>query len=187
MADQRKLDKLFMNVAKQFAELSTCRRLKVGAVITLNNRIVSTGYNGTVPHFINCEEANKDLCVSEGELISPETKYMISLEKREQDSKLHHIFNENFEIHAEMNAILDMAKRGLSPEGTTLYITICPCKNCAKLVATSGIKRIVYSKLYDRDVPCKDLCEHKDYYDEYNGADLIKLMSPGTKIEKFEE
>ncbi len=47
-------------------------------------------------------------------------------------------------IHAEANAILKCARHGTSCEGATLYVTLAPCKECAKLILQSGIKRIVY-------------------------------------------
>ena len=49
MPKQKEFDGLFMDIAKQVAELSKAKRLKVGAVLTKDNRIISIGYNGT-PH-----------------------------------------------------------------------------------------------------------------------------------------
>lgn len=51
-------------------------------------------------------------------------------------------------LHAESNAILKLAKSTLSSEGSTLYVTLSPCFDCAKLIIQSGIKRIVYSETY---------------------------------------
>ena len=172
--EQKNWDKTFMDFAIVMAGKSHCKRLQVGAVITLDNRVISCGYNGTPSGFINCDEANRELDVFNSK----------------QDSDAHHVFSDNFEIHAEMNAILDMAKRGLSAKGCTLYTTVCPCKNCAKLVIAAGIKRIVYLKLYDRDAPCKNLDKdiNEIIYDNLNGVDLIKLMAPrGVTVEKYEE
>lgn len=61
--------------------------------------------------------------------------------------------NENNEthwyvLHAEANAILKCAKYGQSCEGATLYVTLSPCKECAKLIYQSGIKRVVYGEIY---------------------------------------
>lgn len=47
-------------------------------------------------------------------------------------------------LHAEANAILKLAKSTQSAEGSTLYLTLSPCKECSKLVLQSGIKRLVY-------------------------------------------
>lgn len=51
-------------------------------------------------------------------------------------------------LHAEANAILKVAKSTNSCEGATLYLTLSPCKDCAKLIHQSGIKRLVYVKEY---------------------------------------
>jgi dCMP deaminase len=51
-------------------------------------------------------------------------------------------------IHGEANAILKCAKHGHSCEGSTLYQTHSPCRDCSKLILQSGIKRLVYIEDY---------------------------------------
>ena len=51
-------------------------------------------------------------------------------------------------LHAEANAILKVAKSTNSCLDSTLYLTLSPCKECAKLIHQSGIKRLVYIKNY---------------------------------------
>jgi dCMP deaminase len=51
-------------------------------------------------------------------------------------------------LHAEANAILKVAKSTKSSDGSTLYITLSPCKECSKLIIQSGIKRVVYKNEY---------------------------------------
>jgi len=51
-------------------------------------------------------------------------------------------------LHAEANAILKVAKSTNSCKDATLYLTLSPCKECAKLIHQSGIKRLVYLKKY---------------------------------------
>lgn len=53
-----------------------------------------------------------------------------------------------FTLHAEQNVITHCARKGIPTEGATLYITHSPCKTCAKLIAQSGIKEVVYSEFY---------------------------------------
>ena len=51
-------------------------------------------------------------------------------------------------LHAEANAILKVAKSGNNCKGSTLYVTLSPCKDCSKLILQAGIKRVVYQKAY---------------------------------------
>jgi len=51
-------------------------------------------------------------------------------------------------LHAEANAITKLARSINSAEGSTLYITLSPCRDCAKLILQSGISRVVYKKAY---------------------------------------
>lgn len=81
--------------------------------------------------------------------------------------------NENWEthwytIHAEANAILKCARHGQSCDGSTLYQTHSPCKECSKLILQSGIKRLVYIEDY------KDL----------EGVEF--LINSGIQVEKIE-
>ena len=51
-------------------------------------------------------------------------------------------------LHAEANAITKLARSQNSAEGATLYITLSPCRDCAKLILQSGISRVVYKQAY---------------------------------------
>jgi len=51
-------------------------------------------------------------------------------------------------LHAEANAILKVAKSTNNTDGSTLYLTHSPCKDCSKLILQSGIKRVVYMDAY---------------------------------------
>ena len=53
-------------------------------------------------------------------------------------------------IHAEMSAICDASRKGLSIEGATLYCTTFPCHICAKHIVASGITRVVYLEPYPK-------------------------------------
>ena len=51
-------------------------------------------------------------------------------------------------LHAEANAIAKVSGTTQSTKGSTLYITLSPCRECSKLIFQSGITRVVYSKKY---------------------------------------
>jgi|TARA_B100001094_G_scaffold324484_1_gene377157 dCMP deaminase len=114
---QLKYDIAYLKMAKEWGELSHCKRKKVGAIIVKNNMIISDGFNGTPSGFDNnCEDSNGN------------TNWYV--------------------LHAEANAILKVAKSTNSCKDATLYLTLSPCKECAKLIHQSGIKRLVYLKNY---------------------------------------
>jgi len=119
-------DKNFINIATEIASASKCVSKQVGAVIVKDGRILSTGYNGTPAGYINCCDYWK------GEY-TPQ----------------HHEWSKTYEIHAEMNAIIWAARKGISIEGATIYVTLEPCSECSKNLIASGIKRIVFLKEYE--------------------------------------
>lgn len=60
-------------------------------------------------------------------------------------------------VHAEQNAVADAAKRGISVEGATVYVTHFPCINCAKILASAGVRAIKYHKDYKNDALVMEL------------------------------
>lgn len=113
-------DILYTTIAMVVAQRSTCRRLKVGAVIVAKNSPVSIGYNGAPKGLPHCDEANCD----------PAGSKCLST------------------VHAEINAILFAARMGISIDGATLYCTHSPCDGCARAIINSGLTEVVYSKDY---------------------------------------
>ena len=65
--------------------------------------------------------------------------------------------HEQATVHAEQNCISDCAKRGISVQGSTAYITHYPCVNCAKILAASGINKINYHTDYRNDDIVKEI------------------------------
>jgi deoxycytidylate deaminase len=53
-------------------------------------------------------------------------------------------------VHAEMDALLDAARRGVAVEGATLYVTTFPCHTCARHIVAAGIDRVVYISPYPK-------------------------------------
>jgi dCMP deaminase len=51
-------------------------------------------------------------------------------------------------LHAEANAITKLAKSTQNADGSTLYVTLSPCKDCSKLIIQSGIKRVIFKEEY---------------------------------------
>jgi dCMP deaminase len=115
----------FMDTADRFAQLSSAVRLKVGAVVVKDNRIISIGYNGMPAGWTNvCEKKVWDK-TGDYEL---KTKDEV--------------------IHAEANAILKLARDGESGNGASLFCTHAPCIDCAKLIYGAGISNFYYRNTY---------------------------------------
>ena len=116
----------FMDTAERFAQLSSATRLKVGAVVVQDNRIISIGYNGMPAGWTNeCEE---DLYDDNGDFLQNKTKREV--------------------IHAEANAILKLARDGERGNGSDLFCTHAPCIDCAKLIYGAGVKKVYYRDTY---------------------------------------
>ena len=115
---QYKYDKKYLEITEKIAELSYAERKKVGSIIVKNSVIISDGFNGTPKGFENDCEDNLG-----------DTKW--------------------YTLHSEANAITKLVRTGgVSAEGSTLYITLSPCKECAKLILQSGISRVIYKEEY---------------------------------------
>jgi dCMP deaminase len=160
-------DITFLQTAKLISEHSTCARVQVGAVLVKENKIISIGYNGAPSKSVECNEYFKKMykdmesSYAKNVMITIENgeRYLITQEKfptyesfiqSTTFMNIHRDFSQNNEIHAEANAIGYAARAGSSTQGSTMYLTCSPCKQCAKLLVSSGIVRVVYAKLYNR-------------------------------------
>ena len=115
-----------MDVAFRFSELSTAVRLKVGAIIVKNDRIISIGYNGMPSGWDNnCEDYHGlDLNGNPTLVTKPEV------------------------IHAEANAIAKLAKSHETGVDSKMFLTHAPCLHCAKQIYTAGIDTVYYHQNY---------------------------------------
>ena len=134
---QKRYDKTYLEIAKVISQLSHAKRKKVGCLIVKNSVIISDGFNGTPTGYEN-----------ECEDCEGNTKW--------------------YTLHAEANAITKLVRiGGISAEGSTLYLTLSPCKECSKLILQSGISRVLYT----------------EEYRDKSGIDFLR--SSNISIEKF--
>jgi len=120
----------YMKTAKLFAELSSARRRKVGAIIVKDDRIISIGYNGMPAGWDNsCEDEVADYFSDRMPITTLKTKPEV--------------------LHAEANAIGKLARSNESGEGATMFVTCAPCMDCAKMIYASGIKEVFYAENYN--------------------------------------
>jgi dCMP deaminase len=119
-------DKEMMEMAYELTKKSSDWWRNIGALVVQDKKILLTGYNHPLPNdqvhnILGDPRSNFD--------------YGVSFEL----SKF---------LHAEAAIIAEAAKKGISLDGTTLYVTTFPCPVCAKSVATAGIKKVFYKEGY---------------------------------------
>lgn len=148
---QHQFDIRYLKMAKIWAENSYAIRRKVGCLVVRDNMIISDGYNGTPSSFNNeCENVTcnctQKYCKKNIVVNTEKEKVMSPIYCK--DCHYATLVTKDEVLHAEANAITKLAKSGNSSEGATIYVTLSPCLNCAKLIAQSGIKRVVYMEKY---------------------------------------
>ena len=124
-------DKYFMDIALVAATRSNCCRRQVAAIIVKDNRIISTGYNGTPRGLPNCFEGGCNRCASNVASGSHLTECIC--------------------CHAEENAIVSAAYHGISTKNSKLYTTYSPCLLCTKMIINAGITEVIYFDQYSID------------------------------------
>jgi dCMP deaminase len=127
MTLNNKFEAMFVDVVKRTAELSTCAKHHVGAILVKDNRILLQGYNGTTPGFTNCTTLFGGCDFSDSDKAAE-----------------HKAWSAAFEVHAEMNVLMYAAKEGISVKGATMYCTHTPCNNCLKHLISAGISKVVF-------------------------------------------
>ena len=142
-----------MKVAETFAELSSARRLHVGAIIVKDDRIISIGYNGMPSGWDNnCEDVewcNAGGWLSPEEIVEgwPYEGAYLDADGNEMQNR-YRLKTKPEVLHAETNAIAKLARSNESGLGAHLFVTHAPCLDCAKLVYQSGISNVYYRNSY---------------------------------------
>lgn len=127
MSSRPSWDQYFLDIAAVVATRSTCTRKQVGAVIVdSRHRLISCGYNGS--------PAGGAHCTDEG----------VGCLLKDIDGKTSCIRT----IHAEANALAYAGTEGFRTRGWTMYVTVTPCYECAKLIIQAGVQRVVYREHY---------------------------------------
>jgi len=119
----------YMGIAEAVSRRSSCCRRQVGAVLVKDDRIISTGYNGTPRGFTNCNEGGCKRCYDSN---------------TESGGRLEDCIC----CHAEENSIVQAAFHGISTKGALLYTTLYPCRLCAKLIINGGVREVIYHEEY---------------------------------------
>lgn len=118
-----------MDLTDEIAKRATCDRGRCGCVITKDKRIIATGYVGSPPGLPHCDDVG----------------HLMKKVVDEDGTIRQHCVRTT---HAEQNAICQAAKYGISLDGATLYCKMEPCRVCAMLLISAGIRRVVARRRY---------------------------------------
>ena len=129
--------KYFMNIAIAVRLRANCKGNRVGALIVLDNRIISTGYNGTPENMVNCLDGGCYRCAN-----------------RDKSYKSGEAYDLCICVHAEQNAILAAARFGIATAGSTMYTTMRPCFGCAKEMLQAQVRSVYF--LHEWNPSAKD-------------------------------
>ncbi len=130
-------DEYYMGIAFAVREKANCTGRKVGAVLVKENRIISTGYNGTPEGMTNCLDGGCERC----------------RDKETYDSSVG--YDVCICVHAEQNALITAARFGNSIEGSVIYSTLRPCFDCSKAMLQAKVYAVYY--LHDWSHPIESL------------------------------
>ena len=122
MGKRPEWDEYFLKLAMLASERSTCPRMHCGCVLVKDKNVIATGYNGSIPGDDHCDDAG--CLIVDNHCVRT--------------------------VHAEMNALIQAAKRGHPVDGATAYVTNMACTTCAKALIAAGVKRVVvFSDFHD--------------------------------------
>lgn len=128
------LDEAYLRMAEVWALRSKAVRKQVGALIVKDRQIISDGYNG-MP-----SGSEDDVCEYWD---SADNEFSLGSDAELQLKTKPEV------LHAESNALMKISENGgVGAQGATLYVTLSPCIDCAKLIVQSKIKRVVYRENY---------------------------------------
>ena len=168
-------DQYYLNIAKEVAQRGTCYRLKGGAIIIKDDQIISTGYVGAPRKTKDCFERGE--CLRDKLKIPHGTQYEICRS-----------------VHAEMNAIINAARAGVSLLNGTMYfysengktnekVDSFPCYICKKMIINAGLDKFVSST---KEGKIK-IFYIKDWVEEWEKGDILDDMHQYGKDQNIKE
>lgn len=148
-------DDYFSDMVDAVATRATCNRGRAGCVIVKDKQILVTGYVGSPKGLPHCDDVG----------------HMLKKVIHEDGKMTQHCVRT---VHAEQNAIAQAARRGVSLNGSTLYVRMTPCRTCTMLIINTGIKRVVCQKKYHAGEESEAMFKLADIELEFLSEDLLK-------------
>ncbi|KAI1650239.1 cytidine deaminase-like protein [Daldinia loculata] len=153
-------DSYFMALASLAAQRCNCMKRAVGCVLVdSRHHVISTGYNGTPRHLLNCGEGGCPRCNS-GESSGAALSTCLCL-------------------HAEENALLEAGRERIR-DGSILYCNTCPCLTCSIKIVQVGITEVVYSQGYSMDTETAEIFRNA-------GVKLRQFSAPANGLIHLEK
>ena len=156
--DRPSWDDYFMEVANAISKRGTCDRGYAGTVIVKDNQILATGYAGSPIGFPHCDEVGHQM------------KKIV----HEDGTVTQHCMRT---IHAEQNAIVQAAKKGVAIEGSAIYVRMTPCRTCAMLLINCSVKRIYCERKYHAGKESEQMFKKAGIKIEYKFNELEKYKN----------
>lgn len=108
-----------------------------------------------------------------------EIKSLVEYARKElKSSPIMNIIEFVREVHAEMAAIIQVARGSLSADGSLLFTTTFPCHDCTKHIVAAGIKRVIYIESYPKSLST-------DLYSDLISVDNVDCDNDKVKFESF--
>jgi len=148
-------DEYFSMMVDAVATRATCDRGRAGCVIVKDKQILVTGYVGSPKGLPHCDDVGhlmKKVIHEDGKI----TQHCVRT------------------VHAEQNAITQAARRGISLDGSTLYVRMTPCRTCTMLIINTGIKRIVCQNKYHTAEESEAMLQEAGIKLDYLSEDILK-------------
>ena len=149
-------DEYFLGLMDEVGKRATCDRGRSGCLVVRGKQIVCTGYVGSPPGLPHCDEL--------GHL-------MKKVVDDDGTSRQHCVRT----IHAEQNAMCQAAQHGISLKGCTLYCKMEPCRVCAMLIISVGIKKVIAKKKYHAAQETRDMFRQAD----------VELVVVADEVEQY--
>jgi dCMP deaminase len=144
---KHKMKLAHMRTAFNYAACSSAVRLQVGSIIVKDDAIISIGYNGQPSGWDNVCEEREWMTSDAGGWLDPdeiESQWPFVAE----DQLRYRLKTKSTVLHAESNAISKLAKLNGGAQGSAIFITHCPCLDCAKTIYQAGITEVYYAQSY---------------------------------------
>ena len=170
-------DRYYMGIAATVQRGANCLGTHVGAVLVVEDRVISTGYNGTPSGFANCDAGGCVRC-ADSKLFKEGRQADMTDQQHVPGAALDRCIC----VHAEQNAFITAARFGIRVDGATLYTTSSPCFSCLKEAVQVGVKRVVYNEWYPAKYSPALQRQYRDLYMHLADDDPTRFEMTGGGV-----